>query len=87
MYADNEMNTVEKVLASTDLFALIEHCKDGAIENNRINDVTFAYWESGRDIAEFYLDFGGDRVEYLEENPEEMELLVKSLDDWLAKVK
>jgi hypothetical protein len=78
------MKTVQDVLNSTSTSDLIEHCKDGVIENNQINDGNFSDWDSGRDIADCYLDFGGETVEFLDDNPEEMEILVKALNDWLS---
>jgi len=78
------MQTVQDALNSTDTLDLIEHCKDGVIENNQINDGKTSDWESGQDIADCYLDFGGEKVRYLDDNPDEMAALITALDEWLS---
>lgn len=76
--------TVEQVLESTSTFDLLEHCKESVIENNQSNNGSFSDW-TGADITETYLSFNGEENEFIANNPDERDILVKSLDDWLAK--
>lgn len=65
------------VILSRDVQELIEHSKDGVIENGQSG------WRSGKDIAETYLS----NSMLFKENGEEAKGIVKELDSWLDKSK